>query len=190
MILLIVVDEFSILVRRIKSLPQESIMHRKGSGLVGQMTTISHHATRDGSRRSNGKICQTAIKGTIPQPSFGWQLERPAQKVTNHIGVANNNFDFVVMFLIFHFFIIIRTVKIFVKGCLDAGMIVVCDLDRLGRCSSTRNVVTGAVQYLSWTQIDARFAHREKRVRDASNRMVLYFSVLPREQSSIRTVLH
>ena len=58
------------------------------------MPYVPQHAAADAARRSNGQICQRAIERTESKPRLRWQLERPAQKVANDIGMTYNDFVF------------------------------------------------------------------------------------------------
>lgn len=110
------------------------------------MPNISQEPATDTPRRTDGKICERTIEGTEPQPRFRRQLQGPAEKIANDIGMTHNNFEFM---LRGSFFFVCRefglSIKVFGKGLFDARMILVCDLNDFFRGRSPGgNVMTRA----------------------------------------------
>ena len=63
------------------------------------MANVTHESTTHRAGRSNGNVREGTIKWTIPQPNFGWQLQGATQKVSNDIGMTDNNFKFVMILI-------------------------------------------------------------------------------------------
>ena len=139
---------------------------RKGGHIIGQMANVSHHSTCDRPSGSNHNICYGAIKGTIPQPYFWWKLQGSTHKVSNNIGVTDNNFKFmswslflviaccccscvtVLVLLVGPFFYRQRRwgpVKVFLEGLLNPGMMLIGCLNRFVGCLTSGNVMTWPV---------------------------------------------
>mmetsp|Transcript_4363 Transcript_4363/g.9198 ORF Transcript_4363/g.9198 Transcript_4363/m.9198 type:complete len:294 (-) Transcript_4363:225-1106(-) len=119
------------------------MMLRETGRLVIQMPTIPHHATTDTSRGPNGQVRERAVERAVSQPRLGRQLQGPAHEISNHIGVADNNFKFVLLPVL----VVVGRLgplKILFKGRFDASVIVVRDLNNSFRGLATWNVMAGS----------------------------------------------
>ena len=74
--------------------PIETRVHRKCTAIIRQMPNVAEHTTTNSPRWSYCKVCQGAIKNAKSKPCLRRELEGTTKEIPDDIGVADDDFEF------------------------------------------------------------------------------------------------